>query len=48
MIHQVAPALWIEAYVKNTFSELPSDEDEPPRLRTVHTAQRSEAFPFNL
>ncbi|CAK9040917.1 unnamed protein product [Durusdinium trenchii] len=26
------------AIVKNTFLELPSDEEEPPRLRTVHTA----------
>lgn len=26
------------AIVKNTFLELPSDDDQPPRLRTVHTA----------
>lgn len=27
-----------EAIVKNTFLELPSDEEEPKRLRMVHTA----------
>lgn len=32
-------ALLPEAIVKNTFLELPSDEDQPPRLRTVHTAR---------